>query len=164
MVDINGTLLIQILNFIVLCAILGHFCYKPVIKVLYDRKNRIKNDLDSAAKSRDDASRLKASYDSQLKDAQIKADEIVRKAVKEAEVQAQAQIQAAHDAIEKEKENATKHIERERKEALDDLKAQFAAISCDIAAKIIGENMTPAMNDRFIDESIAMLDAQKVGK
>ena len=83
MVDINGTLLIQILNFIVLCAMLGHLCY-------------------SAAKSRDDASRLKASYESQLKDAQIKADEIVRKAVKEAEVQAQAQIQAAHDAIEKE--------------------------------------------------------------
>ena len=69
-----------------------------------------------------------------------------------------------NEVFEKEKENATKHIERERKEALDDLKAQFAAISCDIAAKIIGENMTPAMNDRFIDESIAMLDAQKVGK
>lgn len=42
MVDVNGTLLIQIINFIVLCAILGHFCYKPVLKVLDARKERIK--------------------------------------------------------------------------------------------------------------------------
>ena len=148
MVELNGTLLIQILNFIILCAILGHYCYKPIIKILDDRANRIKNDLDSAAKSRDDAAKLKESYE----------------AVKEAEVQAQAQIQAAHEAIEKEKEAATKQIERERKDALDDLKSQFAAISCDIAAKIISTNMTPDINDRLINESIAKLDAQKAGK
>ena len=151
MVELNGTLLIQILNFIILCAILGHYCYKPIIKILDERANRIKNDLDSAAKSRDDAAKLKA-------------NEIVSKAVKEAEVQAQAQIQAAHEAIEKEKEAATKQIERERKDALDDLKSQFAAISCDIAAKIISTNMTPDINDRLINESIAKLDAQKAGK
>ena len=100
----------------------------------------------------------------QLREAQVKANEIVSKAVKEAEVQAQAQIQAAHEAIEKEKEAATKQIERERKDALDDLKSQFAAISCDIAAKIISTNMTPDINDRLINESIAKLDAQKAGK
>ena len=111
MVELNGTLLIQILNFIILCAILGHYCYKPIIKILDDRANRIKNDLDSAAKSRDDAAKLKESYEAQLSEAQVKANEIVSKAVKEAEVQAQAQIQAAHEAIEKEKEAATKQIE-----------------------------------------------------
>ena len=161
MVELNGTLLIQILNFIILCAILGHYCYKPIIKILDERANRIKNDLDSAAKSRDDAAKLKESYEAQLSEAQVKANEIVSKAVKEAEVQAQAQIQAAHEAIEKEKEAATKQIERERKDAL---KSQFAAISCDIAAKIISTNMTPDINDRLINESIAKLDAQKAGK
>ena len=143
MVELNGTLLIQILNFIILCAILGRYCYKPIIKILDERANRIKNDLDSAAKSRDDAAKLKESYEAQLSEAQVKANEIVSKAVKEA---------------------ATKQIERERKDALDDLKSQFAAISCDIAAKIISTNMTPDINDRLINESIAKLDAQKAGK
>ena len=45
MVDLNGTLLMQIVNFVILCAILGHFCYKPVLKVLDDRKARIKNEV-----------------------------------------------------------------------------------------------------------------------
>ena len=51
------------------------------------------------------------------------------KAVKEAKVQAQAQIDEAHAAIEREKVQAAKQIERERKDALEDLKAQVAALS-----------------------------------
>ena len=164
MVDVNGTLLIQIINFIVLCAILGHFCYKPVLKVLDARKERIKNDLDAAARSKAAAEELKAGYEPQLQEAQAKAQDIVNKAVKEAQVQAQAQIDEAHAAIEKEKENATKQIERERKDALENLKTQVAALSCDIAAKIISKNMTPDTNDRIISDSIAKLDAGRAGK
>ena len=164
MVDLNGTLLIQIVNFIILCAILGHLCYKPVLKVLDDRKARIKNDLDSAAQSKAAAEELKVSYEAQLKDAQAKAQEIVDKAVKEAKVQAQAQIDEAHASIAKAKEQASQQIERERKDALEDLKAQVAVLSCDIAAKIISKNMTPDANDRLIAESIAKLDAKKAGK
>ena len=93
MVDINGTLLIQIVNFLIFVAILGHFCYKPVIKVLDERKQHIKNDLDSAANNRADAEKLKESYEAQLRDAEVRAQEIVDKAVKEAKVQAQAQIE-----------------------------------------------------------------------
>ena len=160
MVELNGTLLIQIFNFIILCAILGFFCYKPVLKVLDDRKARIKNDLDSAAQSKAAAEELKVSYEAQLK----KAQEIVDKAVKEAKVQAQAQIDEAHASIAKAKEQASQQIERERKDALEDLKAQVAVLSCDIAAKIISKNMTPDANDRLIAESIAKLDAKKAGK
>ena len=164
MLDINGTLLIQIVNFLIFVAILGHFCYKPIIKVLDERKQHIKNDLDSAANNRADAEKLKESYEAQLRDAEVRAQEIVDKAVKEAKVQAQAQIDEAHAAIQKSKDQATQQIERERKDALEDLKAQVADLSCEIAAKIISKNMTPDANDRLIAESIAKLDAKKAGK
>lgn len=164
MVELNGTLLWQIVNFVILCAILGHFAYKPMLKVLDERKARIQNDLDSAASANADAQKLKESYEAQLRDAQVKAQEIVNKAVKEAQVQAQAQIDAARDAIAKEKEAASKQIERERMEALEDLKSQVAVLSCDIASKIISKNMTPDTNDRLIAESIAKLGAHKAGK
>lgn len=116
MVELNGTLLWQIVNFVILCAILGHFAYKPMLKVLDERKARIQNDLDSAASANADAQKLKESYEAQLRDAQVKAQDIVSKAVKEAQIQAQAQIDAAREAIAKErkllpsrsKENALK--------------------------------------------------------
>lgn len=164
MVELNGTLLWQIVNFVILCAILGHFAYKPMLKVLDERKARIQNDLDSAASANADAQKLKESYEAQLRDAEVRAQEIVDKAVKEAKVQAQAQIDEAHAAIQKSKDQATQQIERERKDALEDLKAQVADLSCEIAAKIISKNMTPDANDRLIAESIAKLDAKKAGK
>ena len=159
MVELNGTLLISILNFIILVAVLAHFCYKPVLKVMDDRRNKIRNDLDSA-----EAAKLKSDLEAELANAQVAAQGIVDKAVKEAKVQAQAQIDEAHAAIEREKVQAAKQIERERKDALEDLKTQVAALSCDIASKIISKNMTPDTNDRLIAESIARLDAGQAGK
>ena len=157
MVELNGTLLFQIANFFILCAILGHFCYKPMLKVLDDRKQRIRNDLDFAAASAADAKKLKEDYEAQLRDAQAQAQEVISKAVKEAQVQAQAQIEAAREAIAKEKDAATRQIEKERIDALEDLKGQVAQISCEIASKIISKNMTPEANDALITESIAQL-------
>ena len=157
MVELNGTLLISILNFIILVAVLAHFCYKPVLKVMDDRRNKIRNDLDSAARSSAEAAKLKSDLKAELANAQVAAQGIVDKAVKEAKVQAQA-------AIEREKVQAAKQIERERKDALEDLKTQVAALSCDIASKIISKNMTPDTNDRLIAESIARLDAGQAGK
>ena len=164
MVELNGTLLISILNFIILVAVLAHFCYKPVLKVMDDRRNKIRNDLDSAARSSAEAAKLKSDLEAELANAQVAAQGIVDKAGKEAKVQAQAQIDEAHAAIEREKVQAAKQIERERKDALEDLKTQVAALSCDIASKIISKNMTPDTNDRLIAESIARLDAGQAGK
>ena len=108
--------------------------------------------------------RRSSNLEAELANAQVAAQGIVDKAVKEAKVQAQAQIDEAHAAIEREKVQAAKQIERERKDALEDLKAQVAALSCDIASKIISKNMTPDTNDRLIAESIARLDARQAGK
>ena len=55
MVSINGTLLFQFINFFVLVAILAKFAYKPLLKVLEDRRNKIASDLDNAAKARETA-------------------------------------------------------------------------------------------------------------
>ena len=63
MVSINGTLLFQFINFFVLVAILAKFAYKPLLKVLEDRRNKIASDLDNAAKARETAEKMKADYE-----------------------------------------------------------------------------------------------------
>ena len=128
-----------------------------------DRRNKIRNDLDSAARSSAEAAKLKSDLEAELANAQVAAQGIVDKAVKEAKVQAQRRSMSPC-GYEREKVQAAKQIERERKDALEDLKTQVAALSCDIASKIISKNMTPDTNDRLIAESIARLDAGQAGK
>ena len=69
MVDINGTLILQFVNFIVLVLILAKFAYKPLLKVMEERRQRIAADLDEAAKAKTEAAQLKADYEAQLRDA-----------------------------------------------------------------------------------------------
>lgn len=94
MVSINGTLLFQFINFFVLVAILAKFAYKPLLKVLEDRRNKIASDLDNAAKARETAEKMKADYEAQIRDARAEAQAIVDKAVKQADKEAQAQLEA----------------------------------------------------------------------
>ena len=84
MISINGTLLFQFLNFFVLVAILAKFAYKPMLKVLEERRNKISSDLNDAEQSRLAAEKLKADYEQQLQTAQEKAQAIIDKAVKQA--------------------------------------------------------------------------------
>ena len=70
MISINGTLLFQFLNFFVLVAILAKFAYKPMLKVLEERRNKISSDLNDAEQSRLAAEKLKADYEQQLQTAQ----------------------------------------------------------------------------------------------
>ena len=90
MVSINGTLLFQFINFFVLVAILAKFAYKPLLKVLEDRRNKIASDLDNAAKARETAEKMKADYEAKISDDRAEAQAIVDKAVKQADKEAQA--------------------------------------------------------------------------
>ena len=110
MIDLNGTLLFQFVNFFILVAILAKFAYKPILKVLEDRRNKIATDISSAEEARATAEKLKADYEAQLQQAHTEAQAIVDKAVKQADKEAQAQLDAIRAQIAREKEIAQAEI------------------------------------------------------
>ena len=91
MVNINATLIAQILNFLVLVFVLAKFVYKPVLGIMEERKNKIASDLETAEKAKNDAEAVKAEYAAKLADARQEAQAIIENARKTA--------QAAHDKI-----------------------------------------------------------------
>ena len=48
MVNINATLIAQILNFLFLVFVLAKFAYKPLLNIMEERKNKIAADLEAA--------------------------------------------------------------------------------------------------------------------
>lgn len=124
MVDINGTLIFQFVNFIVLVLILAKFAYKPLLKVMEERRERIEIDLHEAAQAKEDAAQLKADYEQQLRDARAQAQAIVDKAVKVADQEAQAHVQAIREQIAREKEIAQAEIVNEREIALKQMRQE----------------------------------------
>ena len=152
MVDLNGTVIAQFLNFFILVAILAKFAYKPIA-----------NDLETAEQARTDAEAMKAEYTAQIANARQEAQAIIEKAVKEAEATTKAQVLEVREQIANEKEKARQEIERERDRAMNSLRNEVISLSVAMAGKVVAKDMDSATNTKLIEEAIAKLDGKTIG-
>jgi len=154
-------LIFQIINFVVLVAILAHFAYKPLLKTLADRREKIASDLDSAAKDREEAAKLKADYETQMQNARAEAQAIIDKAVKQADKEAQAQLDAIRAQIDREKQVAQAEIKNEREAAIKQMRNEVVTLSMAVAEKLLQKNMDNDMNAKLVADCIQKLDAKQ---
>lgn len=164
MVNINGTLLFQFLNFFILVLILAKFAYKPMLKVLEERRNKISADLNEAEMSRQAAQDLKAGYEKQLQQAQTEAQSIIDKAVKQAEAEGQAQLDSIRVQIAREKELAHAEIANKREAAVRAMREEVVSLSMAVAEKLLEKNMDTDMNSKLIKECMERMDAKQVSR
>lgn len=157
MIDINATLIAQILNFVVLLVILAKFAYKPLIKAMDDRHNRIINDLDSAEQARLDAEALKDKYAEQLAEAREEATEIVDKANKIAQNLHDELVEQARVEKEAMMANAKERIEQDKQQALLDIRTEVIKLSTLIASKIVNQKLNSVE-----DQALVAATADKV--
>ena len=150
MVDVNATLIAQILNFLVLWAILAKFAYKPLLKAMDDRRNRIINDLDSAEQTRLDAEALKEQYAEQLAGARQEATEIVNKANQIAQNLHDELVEQARVEQEALMANAKERIEQEKQQALLDIRAEVIKLSTLIAGKIVNQKLNSDKDQKLV--------------
>lgn len=150
MIDVNATLIAQILNFLVLLAILAKFAYKPLLKAMDDRRNRIINDLDSAEQTRLDAEALKEQYAEQLAGARQEATEIVNKANQIAQNLHDELVEQARVEQEALMANAKERIEQEKQQALLDIRAEVIKLSTLIAGKIVNQKLNSDKDQKLV--------------
>ncbi|HIU64602.1 MAG TPA: F0F1 ATP synthase subunit B [Candidatus Avacidaminococcus intestinavium] len=150
MVDINATLIAQILNFLVLLFILAKFAYKPLLQAMDDRRNKIINDLDSAEQSRLDAEALKQQYAEQLAGARQEATDIVNKANQIAQNLHDELVEQARVEQEAMMANAKERIEQEKQQALLDIRSEVIKLSTLIAGKIVNQKLNSTGDQKMV--------------
>ncbi len=161
--NINATLIAQIINFLVLVFIMVKFAYKPLLEILEKRKNKIASDLESAEQDKLMAAKLKQEYETQLAEARSQAQAIVDKANKLAEQTKEEMIQQARQEHERLLKAAQDQIEREREKVVKELRSEVVTLSMLAATKIIGENMDSKANAKVVNDFIDKLDEEKIG-
>lgn len=150
MVDINATLIAQILNFLVLLVILAKFAYKPLLQAMDDRRNRIINDLDSAEQTRLDAEALKEQYAEQLAGARQEATEIVNKANQIAQNLHDELVEQARVEQEAMMANAKERIEQDKQQAMLDIRSEVIKLSTLIAGKIVNQKLNSEKDQKMV--------------
>ena len=158
MIEINATILAQILNFLILVVILRAVAYKPVARLLQQRSDKIRNELNKAEADRKAAEQTLADYKSQLSDAHKKAQEIVDKANVTARQEHDAAVAETRREIERMKASAQAEIENERNRAFDEMKSQIVSLSLAAAGKVVSKNIDTKENDKLVNDFIAGLN------
>lgn len=137
MIDIDSTLIYQIIGFFILLIILNRFLYKPVQRILKEREERIEGTLKKAAESDKDIEQGLADYEKRLKEAAVKGHEQRNRLrgeglAREKEILGNARTEASSElGVMKSK------LEESKKSALASLTDEAKTISRDIAEKIL---------------------------
>src|SRR5690606_17875750 len=123
--------------FLVLLVLLKKLAWKPVLGAIHERERSIEEALNKAELAREEMSRLSSENEALLKEARIERDEILKEAkeLKDqivADAKNAAQVEGAK-LIEK----AKVEINNQKIAALDEVKNQVAALSLDIAEKVL---------------------------
>lgn len=164
MVDLTlGTILAQMLNFFILVWILARFAFKPLVSMMQERRDRIVKDLADAQNARQEAEQFKADYAAQIANARQEAQQIVEKAVQQAEATTREQLAAAREQIEHEKERARQDIVNERDRAMNNLRNEVISLSVAMATKVVAKDMDSETNTKLIEDAIAKLDSKTIG-
>jgi F-type H+-transporting ATPase subunit b len=148
-------LIAQVVNFFILLVILRLVAYKPILKMLDERKQRIAEGLNAAEIARAEAASAQANIQAQLDVARKEGQEIVANAQNIAtRIQADAREQSTRDR-EASLERARAEIQMERDRAIADLRGEFADITVKAAEKVINQSLDRQAHQRVIDETLA---------
>ena len=143
MIELNSTFFAQILNFLILVILLRAVAYKPVLKILKEREDRIAASIDKADADAAEAAKTLEAYKAELAGARTKAQEIMDLAEKRASEEHEASIQATKREIEQMKKSIEKLEEsiKEDQSTLENLTRE-AEYKVGSDLEVINNNMT----------------------
>lgn len=146
-----GTMLFQLVTFLILLVLVKKFAWGPAMSVLEKRQKHIENEILSAEKARQEAEQILAEQRAVLKQAREEAHAIVERAKKQSEIEAAEIIKGAEERSARMIEEAKNEINREKDKAVAALRDQVAGLSVLLASKIIEKEMSEQDQKETID-------------
>ena len=138
----------------VMFLFLSYMLFNPAREMLKKRQDKVKNDIDSAEKSREDAAKLKEEYENRLREIHKEEDAILsaarQKALEnETRIIDQAKAEAANII-----ERANHQAELEMKKAQDEIKKEIITVASMVAGKAVSEKLDIEIQDSLIDDTL----------
>ncbi|MBY7734515.1 F0F1 ATP synthase subunit B [Francisella philomiragia] len=152
--DINITLIGQMITFAIFVGFTMKFVWPPLRKALDERREKIAEGLASADRASRELEVAKRQSAEILREAKAKATEIVENAYVRAhkvDEQAKEEAIAAADKI---KSMAMAEIEQEKVKAKEELKHEVVSLAMAAASKIISANVDEQSSKKFLKDFV----------
>jgi F-type H+-transporting ATPase subunit b len=147
-------IIFQMVNFGVVFGALTYLLYKPVLKILEERSNKIhqaQQEAEATIKEKAELEELKKKI---KKEADVEAAQIIDEARKNAEAQVETLLADAKNKAKKEIAQMQASFDDEKKKQAEDMRKEFNAAVLKVSAKIMGKSFDQKTHEKIITQEL----------
>ena len=142
----------QLISFIILLLILKKVLYGPIVKMLDERSDKIKDSLETAERVQKESAESQAEAKSQLDAARAEGQELIAQALEMADRYREEEMEQVKAEIQEARNRAETTIQREKDAVVEEIRAEFAGIAITAAEKIINQSLDEKSHKKLIDD------------
>lgn len=131
------TIIFQIINFLVLVFLLRHFLYRPIIRTMDEREQKIVQREKDAALKKKEAEEQSQNYQRKKEELQEQEDEIKERAYQAAEKEKRALLDQARQEVDQTRQRWEEVFEREKESFITELRRRIGQQACSIARRCL---------------------------
>ena len=151
------TMIFAWINLVILYVFLKKLLFKPVKNMIDSRQQEIDDMYSKAETAEKSANEMKTEYEEKLSSADAESEEILRRAVRRAELREEEILKEANQKAARVMERAEEQIELEKKRAVNDVKDEVSSIALGIAEAVIERDINKNDHNSLIEEFIDKL-------
>ena len=148
------TMIFAWINILILYIVLRKLLFKPVKNMIDSRQREIDDMYSDAQSSLDSAKQMEAEYKEKLNDAKAESEEILRSAVRRAELREEEILKEANAKARRTLERADEQVELEKKRAINEVKNEVSDVALAIARAVIERDISEKDHNAIVDEFI----------
>lgn len=157
-INLDRSLLIQIVNFGLLLFFLWKFLYRPFLAKLDERSQAIKKSLSEAQAAQAEAELQREEHRKQIQAAYAEAQSIREAALKEAAAEQRRLVEAARAEAGRLVEGARAEIEQDVRRARQELRQEVADLAVSAAERLIRKSLRGEEHRKIVTDAIAELE------
>ncbi len=149
------TMIFAWVNLLILYILFKKFVFVRVKNMIDSRQQEIDDSYSDAESARQSADQLKSEYEEKISKAEEESEEILKKAVRKAQLKEEEILKEANEQAARTLERAEEQIALEKKQAINDVKNQVSAMAIGIASAVIERDVSENEHKELIDDFIS---------
>lgn len=147
-------IIFQIINFGLVLFVLTRFIYKPVLKLLNDRKEKVLAAAEASNEILKEKENLEKVKTETLSEANQKAKKIENEIKEEAKKEAKTLVEKSKEELSLKEAKFTDELAKLKKEKLKSVEKEIKQAAILMAEKVLGESIDAKKHQKLIDQQI----------
>ena len=145
-------LITQVIGFVAIVVLLTWLLYKPLLRVLDQRSEKIKESLEASERAREEAAKSQEAMQQQLEESRAEGQQLIAQARDVADRFREEELAKAREEISAQRSRAEADIQRERDAAVEDIRREFAGLAVTAAERVVRRSLDDDGHEELIEQ------------